>query len=398
MTPPGLPRPYRAHVRHRRRVREPGWLASAALAGLLAVSTTGSGPDTEPALTARPDGLRSVAADGGLPRHLFPASPSPLPTAVEGDAMMPLAVDGLGFGIATGRIGYGIPQTVFEAYRWATEATEHTDPSCRLSWPILAGIGKVESGHAWVGALDADGSTSHPILGPVLDGSDGTLALPDTDNGRLDGHHGWDRAVGPMQFIPSTWRTWGVDANGDGRADPANVYDATLAAARYLCAGGRDLSTSQGLRSAILSYNHSRPYLNIVLSWISAYEHGGSPVPDATMTHPVTLTSGESEQQHWSEPAQRPDRGSTRQEGSRSDSGKQPGNDPDSEPTPPPQQATPLVPLPAPTPPTLPVAPTLPDRTRASDQSKRISERVRGRTIENPSSTHAANPQVPSTT
>jgi membrane-bound lytic murein transglycosylase B len=68
-----------------------------------------------------------------------------------------------------------------------------------------------------------------------------------------------------MQFIPATWRLWGADGNGDGVANPQNVDDAALAAGRYLCAGGRDLSRQADMEEAILSYNHSQRYLRTVL-------------------------------------------------------------------------------------------------------------------------------------
>ncbi|MGO4429425.1 lytic transglycosylase domain-containing protein, partial [Streptomyces sp. MCAF7] len=91
-----------------------------------------------------------------------------------------------------------------------------------------------------------------------------------------------DRAVGPMQFIPSTWATWGRDGNGDGAKNPNNIYDAALAAGAYLCAGGRDLSVKADLDRAILGYNHSQEYLATVLSWFEYYKKGTHEVPDGT--------------------------------------------------------------------------------------------------------------------
>ncbi|MER7666375.1 hypothetical protein [Streptomyces sp. NPDC096193] len=83
-----------------------------------------------------------------------------------------------------------------------------------------------------------------------------------------------------MQFIPSTWAHWGADGNRDGRADPGNIFDAALAAGRYLCAGGRDLSGRAGLERAILGYNHSVAYLRTVLAWYAYYLGGHRVVPD----------------------------------------------------------------------------------------------------------------------
>ncbi|TLQ46617.1 lytic transglycosylase domain-containing protein [Streptomyces marianii] len=180
----------------------------------------------------------------------------------------------------------GIPATVLAAYKQAEQAVAASDPGCRIPWQLLAAIGKVESGQARGGRVDANGTTFSPILGPVLNGV-GFANISDTDNGAYDGDRTHDRAVGPMQFIPSTWATWGQDANSDGRKDPNNIYDAALAAAKYLCAGGRDLSVKEDLDKAILSYNRSREYLRTVLSWFEYYKRGTHEVPDGSGVLPV---------------------------------------------------------------------------------------------------------------
>ncbi|WNI21163.1 lytic murein transglycosylase [Streptomyces sp. ITFR-16] len=185
----------------------------------------------------------------------------------------------------------GIPATVLAAYRKAQSALGRSDPGCRLPWQLLAAIGKVESGHAAGGRVDAHGTTLSPILGPVLNGA-GFANIPDTDGGAYDGDKTYDRAVGPMQFIPSTWAHWGRDGNGDGRSDPGNVYDAALAAGAYLCAGPRDLSVRADLDRAILSYNHSDTYLRTVLSWLEFYRHGTHPVADGKGTVPRSPGAG----------------------------------------------------------------------------------------------------------
>ncbi|MCM2410428.1 lytic transglycosylase domain-containing protein [Streptomyces sp. RKAG290] len=173
----------------------------------------------------------------------------------------------------------GVPATVLAAYRKAESSLGRSDPGCGLPWQLLAAIGKVESGHAGGGRVDAHGTTLSPILGPVLNGA-GFADIPDTDGGAYDGDKTFDRAVGPMQFIPSTWAHWGRDGNGDGRSDPSNVYDAALAAGSYLCAGPRDLKVRADLDRAILSYNHSDTYLRTVLSWLEFYRKGTHPVTD----------------------------------------------------------------------------------------------------------------------
>lgn len=185
----------------------------------------------------------------------------------------------------------GIPATVLAAYRGAASVIGRSDPGCRLPWQLLAAIGKVESGQARGGRVDAAGTTLSPILGPVLDGN-GFAAIRDTDGGRYDGDTRWDRAVGPMQFIPSTWARWGQDANRDGRRDPNNIHDAALAAGRYLCAGGRDLSAAADLDRAVLSYNRSEEYLRTVLAWLAFYRQGVHPVTDGTGVLPVSPGAG----------------------------------------------------------------------------------------------------------
>src|SRR6266536_1587602 len=111
------------------------------------------------------------------------------------------------------------------------------------------------------------------ILGPVLDGALSTAAIHDTDAGRWDGDAAWDRAVGPMQFIPSTWRTLGRDGNGDGVANPNNLFDSAVSAAGYLClSSGGSLSDQGNLRRAVYAYNHSWDYVAAVLTWASFYQ------------------------------------------------------------------------------------------------------------------------------
>jgi hypothetical protein len=68
-------------------------------------------------------------------------------------------------------------------------------------------------------------------------------------------------AVGWMQFLPSTWRTYGTDANKDGRRDPYNPVDAIFAAARYLDAAGYE----DDVRRAIFAYNHADWYVDSVM-------------------------------------------------------------------------------------------------------------------------------------
>jgi membrane-bound lytic murein transglycosylase B len=154
-----------------------------------------------------------------------------------------------------------IPARALAAYGTAERASRATDPGCRLSWTTLAGVGRVESDHGRLGArLDADGVARPPIVGVPLDGSAGVADIPDTDGGRLDGDAAHDRAVGPLQFLPTSWARFGADGDGDGVRDPNDIDDAAVAAAAHLCAGGRDTADGDGWWDGVLAYNRSLDY------------------------------------------------------------------------------------------------------------------------------------------
>lgn len=165
----------------------------------------------------------------------------------------------------------GIPRRALSGYASAALTLAREQPGCGLSWNTLAGIGAVESSHGGHqdGQLLDSGLPSAPIRGPALNG-DGLGMIRDSDNGRWDGDANWDRAIGPMQFIPATWRRWGADGNGDGTADPNQIDDAALAAGRYLCASG-SMRTAAGWRAAIYSYNHSDAYVDRVAGFANSY-------------------------------------------------------------------------------------------------------------------------------
>ncbi|MCC6226820.1 MAG: lytic transglycosylase domain-containing protein [Microthrixaceae bacterium] len=166
-----------------------------------------------------------------------------------------------------------IPNRVLVAYLRAAQWSAKVAPECRMTWWALAAIGRVESGHARSAAVAEDGSTYPHIVGIPLNGSRGTAVIGDSDGGTFDDDPDYDRAVGPMQFIPTTWASSGVDASGDGVADPHNIYDAAFAAARYLCAGARGMpvDTEAGFRAAAFSYNHSAAYVSTVWDGSAAY-------------------------------------------------------------------------------------------------------------------------------
>ena len=164
-----------------------------------------------------------------------------------------------------------IPAPALRAYGNAAVIAATSYPQCNLSWNTLAGLGQIETRHGsysgnWLESarIDADGVVRPTIIGPRLDGTGPFAEIRDTDNGVLDGDTEFDRAVGPMQFIPETWNRFATDASGDGVADPNNIDDATAAAARVLCSGDRDLGTAAGWVAAIRSYNQSEQYVRDV--------------------------------------------------------------------------------------------------------------------------------------
>lgn len=271
-------------------------VATAAAVGAVAVPfiAAGSGPNTvvsadSSTALARPvetpwsrvdlDG--SFGAGGDLPESV----------RISPDLLAPASAPQAGHTLSHGP--QGIPAIALDAYRRAEGTMARTDAHCGLAWWVLAGVGKVESNHARGGRVNAGGTTTTPILGPQLSGGPGVAAIRDTDGGRLDGDPVWDRAVGPMQFIPSTWANYRSDGNGDGVASPHNLYDAALDAARYLCAGDADLRDPADLAKAIFRYNHSNDYVRIVLTWARAYSNGVTPLP-SSVDGGVVLVNNES--------------------------------------------------------------------------------------------------------
>ena len=250
-----------------------------AVGWLIKIRTAGS--DDTAGIAAVPYGIAPAAGDASTGSPTAPVSPSdrtpsgpPAPTSTNASphpAPMSFAVSGAWVDDVAGRTG--IPSRALTAYADAQLATNVAEPGCHLSWVMLAGIGSVESGHGSHGGsvLRPDGTSSAPILGPPLDGTHGNIAVHATAAGvRLDGDPRWDHAVGPMQFLPSTWTHWGVSATG-GVPDPNDIDDAALTAARYLCGGHRDLSTVDGWRAALAAYNAPDAYAVKVTNTAATY-------------------------------------------------------------------------------------------------------------------------------
>lgn len=167
----------------------------------------------------------------------------------------------------------GIPQRVMESYAAAALWAQDEHPRCGVEWNTLAGVGWVESHHGWLhgASVRADGDVRPEIIGLPLDGTGGTALVRDTDDGRLDGDTEYDRAVGPMQFIPETWEMFAVDARGTGEPDPHHIDDAVFSAANYFCSMGVDFASDEGWNRGILRYNASQEYADDVYAAAQYY-------------------------------------------------------------------------------------------------------------------------------
>jgi hypothetical protein len=219
-----------------------------------------------------------------VPTNAFdqPASVQEAPAGIDPQAGSSMAVSTLSTN--------GIPASALAAYRRAANLLEKADASCQLPWHLVAAIGRVESNHGRINgsALNSDGTATPDIIGIPLDGENGTARITDTDDGRLDSDTEFDRAVGPMQFIPGTWASVGVDGDGDGTKNPQNIDDAATATGVYLCAGSGDLTDTGEAASAVRRYNQSDAYVDLVLRISQAYATGDfTESPDGFPSSPV---------------------------------------------------------------------------------------------------------------
>jgi membrane-bound lytic murein transglycosylase B len=243
-------------------------VAAATTTGALLVPTLGGAKQLPAAVPA---------ASSEAPASAEP-SPSlePMPTATASPSPVARPAAAFRRWAETTSPKVAVPVTALEAYAYAEWVLASTRPTCKLRWTTLAAIGKIESDHgrAKGAKLGEDGKALPPIVGPPLDGTNNNKRIPDTDAGTLDFDKKWDRAVGPMQFLPTTWVAYAVDADNDQLADPHDLDDAALTAAYYLCASGKDMSVVANWKSVVLSYNNVGVYLQKVYDTAQAYGRG----------------------------------------------------------------------------------------------------------------------------
>ena len=164
------------------------------------------------------------------------------------------------------------------AYENAVTVANADGTNCGVRYAVLAALGSVESSlgkpTSRTVIRDYDGRVEPPIYGVTLSGTDGNAEVPDSDAGFYDDDPDWDRAVGPMQFLPSTWYRIKVDANGDGTKDPQSIDDAALGSLLYLCLAIRNAPIDEGdnLARALFSYNRSKAYVARVIGIIDQFE------------------------------------------------------------------------------------------------------------------------------
>lgn len=182
-------------------------------------------------------------------------------TLVLGTAV--LATGGIGSAPPSAAALAEVPPSLLPVYQRSAQTCSG------LPWQVLAAIGYFESRHAAGRADPNTGDVNPPIIGAPLDGNEGRARITDPTSS-----DGWTHALGPMQFLPTTWRTWERLAPGrptGARPSPQNAWDAIYTAAAYLCRGSGQLTD---LRAAIDSYAGSTDYYPRVMAKAAEYGLG----------------------------------------------------------------------------------------------------------------------------
>ena len=197
------------------------------------------------------------------PTEVAAALPAP-PVEV---ADVPIGIPDIVLVAADGPRLDAVPDEALAAYQRAAAVLSSADKQCHLEWTLLAAVGHVVSGH---GTTDGSRLNQRGVMRPTLTGkpvrTEDGKRIPDSDAGRLDGDARFDRPVGPMQLSPATWAVVGVDSDGDGRRNPHDIDDASLAVSVLLCSGGGDLRREAGRVDAVRRINDDRTFVKTVLA------------------------------------------------------------------------------------------------------------------------------------
>jgi len=162
-----------------------------------------------------------------------------------------------------------IPPVALSAYRKAERTMATADPGCGLSWNLLAGIGRIEST-----------PTGNPAAMRSV----------------------YTKSTGPKKLSTATWARFATDGDGDGKSDPRNPFDATLATARHLCSSGLNFHNHAQLMTALLRYNDSLAFAENVLGWAAAYATGSIPINLPPIHGSVPVLGPQLPSRTWGEP------------------------------------------------------------------------------------------------
>ena len=165
-----------------------------------------------------------------------------------------------------------IPDAALTAYQRSAAVMDEASPGSRLHWTLLAAVGRVLTDHGQRGGhrVDDRGSVRPGIVGRPLRARGGKR-VGDTEAGLLDEDRRFDRPVGPMLLSPADWTVAGVDGDTNGKRNPQDLDDASLALAVLLCHPGEDLRTTKGKRAALRRINNTPGFVRAVLEVDAAY-------------------------------------------------------------------------------------------------------------------------------
>jgi hypothetical protein len=206
-----------------------------------------------------------------------------------------------------------IPDAALAAYQRSAAVMKEASADSRLHWTLVAAVGRVLTDHGQRGdhRVGARGAVRPAIVGKPLRARGGHR-IADTEAGLLDDDRRFDRPVGPMLLAPSDWTVAGVDGDTNGKRNPQDLDDASLAVAVLLCHTGEDLRTTKGKRVALRRINDNPQFVRSVLDVDTAYRRqlraDANQVETVPLTTLPTLPSLPSLPEQPTQPGAKPDR------------------------------------------------------------------------------------------